>query len=308
MYCTACGTEIKETTRFCPVCGASSFQERRNTEISLAEEAPVEVVSSSAPEGIKAELEMALEVIFKIENAVQRKADFDERRIAIEKKKKEIAEELTTPQVIGFILVVIIPTIIGYSEDLITAILVFVFALLAFGVLINPIIKIFSSKEGEAEQYYREHMDELNREEEIFLNDFGRYCESDEVAFARNLVPEEYFDSDSVQFFIKMFNDKRADTFKEAVNLYEEYLHREYMETMQMQQLSMQDQQLQETQKLSTQMQQQSAYMQQISQNTKATAKAAKVNAFIDLAYGHKQTKQLKKQTRQLKSIDRSLR
>ncbi|MCI8490833.1 MAG: zinc-ribbon domain-containing protein [Lachnospiraceae bacterium] len=24
-YCTACGTEIEETTRFCPVCGASSF-------------------------------------------------------------------------------------------------------------------------------------------------------------------------------------------------------------------------------------------------------------------------------------------
>lgn len=131
------------------------------------------------------------------------------------------------------------------------------------------------------------------------ISQFERYCNTNVVAEARNIVPEQYFDSESVCFFLKMLNERRADTFKEAVNLYEEYLHRKDMEDMQKQQLSLQGQQLEETRHLSqnvtSQMQEQSSYMRQIANNTKSTARAVKVNAFINLVEGHSQSKNLKR-------------
>ncbi|HBA98307.1 MAG TPA: hypothetical protein DCZ23_09375, partial [Lachnospiraceae bacterium] len=80
-----------------------------------------------------------------------------------------------------------------------------------------------------------------------------------------------------------MLDEHRADTFKEAINLYEEYLYRENMANMQQQQLIMQGQQLKETHELSknvtNQMQRQSYYMQQISDNTKSTQEAMEIQS-----------------------------
>ena len=245
---------------------------------------------------IKADLEKALEVIQKIEKAIQTQEEFDRRKEEIEKKKKEIADEYTAAQWTGFAILLIGLPIWGLIDKGFSSLVVMaLFGGATFYWLVNPILKFFSSNEERAEQYYKENMEIVDQQEAEFMAEFEIYCESDEVAFARHTVPEEYFDSDSVQFFIKMLTDKRADTFKEAVNLYEEYLHREYMENMQREQLSLQGQQLQQTQQLSAQMQEQTAYMQQISNNTKATAKAAKANAFISLAYGHSHSKKLKR-------------
>lgn len=161
-----------------------------------------------------------------------------------------------------------------------------------------------NEKKAQAIEWYNNEIALINEQEARFDKEFNSYCVSDEVVLVRTIVPENYFDKEPIQFFIKMLDEHRADTFKEAINLYEEYLYRENMANMQQQQLIMQGQQLKETHELSknvtNQMQRQSYYMQQISDNTKSTQRAIKINAAINAAAinaaaGHVQTKQLKK-------------
>ncbi|MCI9101459.1 MAG: hypothetical protein HFH58_16835 [Lachnospiraceae bacterium] len=149
---------------------------------------------------------------------------------------------------------------------------------------------------------FRNRLAPVYEREARILDTFKEYCESDEVKFAQKLIPEEYFDSESVQYFIKMLDDGRADRYKEVINLYEEHLHRERVENMQMQSLTLQGENLRETRQLSQnvkaqseQLQKQTEYMKKIAKNTKSTTRAVKVNAFIGAVSRHNQSQKLKR-------------
>jgi len=288
-----------------PVPTPNKFEDTDNKEIP-------EVFVTSDRNKIRAAFERALVVINKIEDALLKHEEFDRQKDSIEKKKKEIEEELTDIEAVFFglgVIVLIILFVIGYRKNegsILSGILCMVifgigYYMVASWICASIELANGSPKKAKAEKWYGEQIAILNAEKDGFLKKFEEYCGSNEVIFARKIVPEEYFDSESVQFFIKMLNNGRADTYKEVINLYEEHLHRERVENMQMQSLELQGENLNETRQLAQnvkaqneQMQKQTEYMKQISRNTKSTARAVKINAFIGAVSGHSQSKQLK--------------
>lgn len=296
MFCSVCGSKIEETTRFCPGCGRKIIPEE--TEII---EKPVDNAGE-----IKEILMKAIEVIDKIENALQKRTIFDEYRDSAKKKKDEMISEAssasTTVGCLGIILgIVIIIVCIFYSLHFFLTLSIMAGYIILVWYIESNVAESYNENEKKAQaiEWYNNEIALINEQEARFDKEFNSYCVSDEVVLVRTIVPENYFDKEPIQFFIKMLDEHRADTFKEAINLYEEYLYRENMANMQQQQLIMQGQQLKETHELSknvtNQMQRQSYYMQQISDNTKSTQRAIKINAAINAAAGHSQAKQLKK-------------
>jgi hypothetical protein len=59
------------------------------------------------------------------------------------------------------------------------------------------------------------------------------YIQSPEVDWALNALSEEYMDYSAIENFIKYLQAGRADNLKEAINLYEEELHRGRVENIQ---------------------------------------------------------------------------
>lgn len=307
MFCSNCGKEILDEIKFCPFCGVEVSKKISSEKVTNAEDVNKKNEESFYNEGVKEELIKALDVINKIEGFMEQKEEIESIRESVERQKKEMMEDLAPIQIWLFVLgipfTIIAPMITNTHEITIVGRLVYgiLFYYVPFFVIVNPLLGLITrgKKVAKAEAWYKEKIVPIDAQETELISVFERYCNTDAVTEARNIVPEEYFDSESVQFFLKMLNERRADTFKEAINLYEEYLHREDMKNMQMQQLALQGQQLAETRQLSqnvtSQMQEQSAYMKQISKNTKSTARAVKVNAFINLVEGHSHSKQLKR-------------
>ncbi|MEC4177046.1 hypothetical protein VJ918_07855 [Adlercreutzia sp. R21] len=65
------------------------------------------------------------------------------------------------------------------------------------------------------------------------LNDLAQQMEMVSLAWRAEVepwYPPSYVSVDAASFFAKAVDNQRADTLKEAINLYEEYLHRNHME------------------------------------------------------------------------------
>jgi hypothetical protein len=115
----------------------------------------------------------------------------------------------------------------------------------------------------------------------------NQFMNSEEFLFAKQLIPEEYFDSESVEYFVKVISNQRADGLKEAMNLYEDFLHKKRLEDYQKQQVELAQMTLSEQKKQnvinSELMKKQAAIMEDIQRNTKATRNAARIGAFLML-------------------------
>ena len=263
----------------------------------------LEVFSSSDRDKIRAAFERALTVIYKIENALSEREKINQEKDALAKKKQEMLEEMSGAQ--ALLILSIIP--VAIILFIISGIVGMLFFGAGYCVIVYYAYKAFElstdvSKKIEADKWYNRQIAPVYEREARILDTFKEYCESDEVKFAQKLIPEEYFDSESVQYFIKMLDDGRADRYKEVINLYEEHLHRERVENMQMQSLTLQGENLRETRQLSQnvkaqseQLQKQTEYMKKIAKNTKSTTRAVKVNAFIGAVSRHNQSQKLKR-------------
>ena len=58
---------------------------------------------------------------------------------------------------------------------------------------------------------------------------FEAVINSDEVAVLQKTVPQDYATIDAIEFMVTALMNLRADSLKEAINLYEEHLHRQEM-------------------------------------------------------------------------------
>ncbi|NLM18801.1 MAG: hypothetical protein GX217_02105, partial [Clostridiaceae bacterium] len=84
-----------------------------------------------------------------------------------------------------------------------------------------------------AQLYYNENYPPMESKKNETLNRAKRFFNSSEFTEARAVIPNDYFDSISAEYLVNAVENKRADSIKEAINLYEEYLHRSRMEELQ---------------------------------------------------------------------------
>ena len=67
------------------------------------------------------------------------------------------------------------------------------------------------------------------------LQEINDYLNTEECQWAGNALPKKYFTYPTIQAIIQYLQSCRAETLKEALNLYEEEIHRQKMEDMQQQ-------------------------------------------------------------------------
>ncbi|NMA67033.1 MAG: hypothetical protein GX957_12500 [Clostridiaceae bacterium] len=140
------------------------------------------------------------------------------------------------------------------------------------------------SKNAEkAQNYYNENYPPMENKKNETLNKAKRFFYSPEFTEAREVIPNDYFDSISAEYLVKVVENKRADSIKEALNLYEEYLYRSRMEEMQRQQVEASQEAAKAQQEIAKAAKEQVRTSKQIARNTRATTRAVRLNTFINL-------------------------
>ena len=102
------------------------------------------------------------------------------------------------------------------------------------------------------------------------------FLESDYAVWANEALPERYLLPTCIRSIIDYVESRRADTLKEALNLYEEEIHRRKMETMQAQIVE-------STRKASEEANKQTSLFADLQQELRSTKKAVKTGNAINL-------------------------
>lgn len=153
------------------------------------------------------------------------------------------------------------------------------------------------NRKKQANEYYQTYMPGLKAKEEDLLKISKEIYNSKEFKKASELIPQYYFDSESVTYFLDVLINKRADTFKEAINLYEDYLYKLRMEEiqkkqleivqennrLQQEQLKYSKEQLEYSKEQLRAIEEQSEYEKKIARKTRATSRAVHLNTFITI-------------------------
>lgn len=132
-------------------------------------------------------------------------------------------------------------------------------------------------KEEKMINYRATYVEPLFVQLDKYSSELDRLLEEEQVQWAFDALQEKYFDLNAVTCFISYLTYRRADSYKEAVNLYEEELHRFQMEELQQQILYNTERTAQMTEEnLET--------LQKIQTSTASAARTAKINAVINFA------------------------
>lgn len=173
--------------------------------------------------------------------------------------------------VIGFIGGFIIGAIIG----------------LFIGIIVTSLIyntpKKKKEREDKADKYIEEKVVPIQNEIKVVDEELEKLNATGKIDWAIGIVGEELFNIQDIRGLAELIKTGRADNLKEALNLYDDVMHRKRMEAMQRDvvvatEISATEaiKQTQQMQAQSQQLRQQSQQLQEISRNTKAAVAAAK--------------------------------
>jgi len=144
----------------------------------------------------------------------------------------------------------------------------------------------------------------LEKEQEEILIRAREYCDSKNLDDLRKMIPERYFSIEDTSFLCQVLECRRADSWKEAINLYEDYLYKTALEERQEKQIDISKQAVETQQESLSELkkhtdlaqkqndlvqrqnqlaQKQLAVSKRTSQYTRQTRNADRVNALINL-------------------------
>lgn len=230
MFCQKCGNKILDGGLFCTKCGAKVLAKT----VSAVDAVKAEQ-SAEQKELIITKLQQLLPYVTRVERELAHISDL-KSKMKEDYERKEMREE-------GIV------NLFQRSAGIIVAVWIILFGIIAFllcciapdwrdinmvitmviaTVLTVFIIKKFCSYLMDDTEY---RMKRSQKEEELKKaeDDLQEYCKKSSVSSLLEIVPKEYCSKDAIEFLLRMFRNGRADTMKEAINLYEEYLYREDM-------------------------------------------------------------------------------
>ena len=203
MYCKNCGASIEENTRFCPNCGQAFTQQNDVVEIVRFD-----------PLSCSRELEGIIPPLKEMETQYQ-KINFYETQASHAGRETKIIVNcacISAGLIVDCILGKIFPSLLRSN---------FLFFLI--WVIVSGLAFIFTRNmlgnlKGKEES-------SLAHKQDIFREKYASIYEMIAPVLER-YVPVDYRYSTAVQSICFYFRNMRADTIKEAINLYEEELHR----------------------------------------------------------------------------------
>lgn len=235
------------------------------------------------------QLEEAKKLICQIEGYEIKVNEIDNKIKKVELKRNSMKHEITQ----GSITIVVGTFFVSGFLFCINVLSLSITALAILGsIVLAIIIEILSSndKKEAAEEFFKSNMPVLIQGKDYYMSLATDLYYSAEFQNASALVPQDYFDSESVDYLLMVVRNRRADSLKEAINLYESYLNQKRLEELQQQQLlaaqennRLQQEQLEYAKQQLAASNQQAEYSRQIARNTRSTARAVKLNTFITI-------------------------
>lgn len=159
----------------------------------------------------------------------------------LEKKGKAEAKTLPKNWKIGIGLIAGFIFCISVTDDgpfmgsiILAVIMYFLMKLFASSLLYGT---FFCEKEVEAKYqvFAQKHIAPKQAILDRQLQEINAYLNTEECQWASKALPQNYFTYSTIQSIIQYLQSCRAETLKEALNLYEEEIHRQRMEDMQQQ-------------------------------------------------------------------------
>lgn len=239
MLCPDCGTIINDDAVICEYCG-HEINKRISSEKSIP--------STITTEGTLNSLKKALSIVRQVEETQKKEAELAKRRQEIDKKRQEILDD-DMPGVLAFIylLTIIAAGYFGASSEGVPGMIVaIVIAVIALGLIYAAYSSLTkNSRETNANAYYNSRIKQLEKEEKAHRKSVETLKKNTNIAGELSFLPEKYRNSEIISYLIQLFREKRVDNLKEALNLYEDDVHKYRMEEMQQKQLEELDSRLQ---------------------------------------------------------------
>ncbi len=126
-------------------------------------------------------------------------------------------------------------------------------------------------------EYQNQHVKPLQEKLNKNKDDLEEILNDVDTVWAMDALQEKYFDINAVNCFLNYITYRRADSYKEAVNLYEEEIHRFKMEELQ--------QMILENAEKTTQMTEQNLQtLKKVEASTASATRTARINAVMNYA------------------------
>lgn len=186
-----------------------------------------------------ASLQEAHEVICKIITLQQNIQQVSNQKAEIEKKAKEM---VGLPNWEGFLA-------LGIAIYLWISGVAFWFSIIVFFILLLIIsaidtVTLEPKRKLKAQMYIENNMPPIEQKLAELSEEKDAIWGTDAASRMLELIPEDYRSPNAVQYFLKAIQNQRADTLKEAINLFEEYRHQQRMENLQQTQINIANQNL----------------------------------------------------------------
>lgn len=106
--------------------------------------------------------------------------------------------------------------------------------------IIDIIDKPFDKERmAKAKKYYDMNMPIAEKNITVAKNELATVCSMDKAQRMTALIPKDYASVTVMEFLIKAIENKRADSIKEAINLYEDHLHKQRLQEIQLEHLEL---------------------------------------------------------------------
>jgi len=202
LFCNHCGIVVDQNAKICPGCGQPVSQERESTKITCFD-----------PVACSRELECIIPPLQEMESNYSKMTCYGQKASHAGKESKLVVNIgcVILGAWIAYLLVNLLPSVI----TLVLSVPAWAITTgMAFKLTRKPLAELQAKEKVSLEQ-----KEDTFREKYIGL--FEKVC-----PILEKYIPEDYRYSTAVQRFCFYFRNYRADTMKEAVNLYEEEMHR----------------------------------------------------------------------------------
>lgn len=237
MLCLKCGAICLDTAKKCEYCGYQMEANDDRSDMQLM--VPVHNDTDKDAD-ILASMKKALKVFEKLEKLEKKENDFlDELETKKNERDKAIEIDYVDAEGITYIVIIVLAFFISLAEsNLLMVIVITVVTIFVCTCIFHPIVRFFTAPYREEKiskisgqvVAIEQKVKSSRKKKEEFLK-------QQETQNAKRIIPEGYRSSNAVACFIKYFESGRAENLKEAINLYEDSLHKQRVEALQQAQL-----------------------------------------------------------------------